>query len=293
MVRGATNRAQTGSSKETKHSQYYANHRLERQAQARDYKRKRAAASKLLRSTDSKQCSTPPTQPCLSLVQAERHLVPIYQEYFALRNSIDDWANRAVPQFPVMRPEFERRFSTHLFSGSSLSSELHLFLDRYTSNLAAFDDLDIWHFFKGICAMQKVLGAGRARLVFEISPEMDIPQPSWGGAALWAPQALKPSTETIYQRVLTLRARVERLKKISQKIRSYKGGLVWRYEGVEDCIHSARNLYLEWYTMLDDLEEDPDKEELLMFLKETSRTSYELGQTLEFLICTLRTLPKK
>ncbi|KIK50557.1 hypothetical protein GYMLUDRAFT_65212 [Collybiopsis luxurians FD-317 M1] len=273
-----TQRTHSGmsSSKNTKHSRYYANHRLERRAQSREYKRKRTAAAK-----ENKQSTViPPSsnRPQLSSLRGENHAAPMYQEFITLRNSIDDWLTRAVPQYPVMKSEFVQHFSTYLLSGGSLSSDLHVFLDRYICNLAAFDDLDIWQLFKSLCAMQQALGSGRARLVFEVAPQMEIPQPSWGGSTLWVPRSSSSSTETIYQCVLKLRDRTDRLKKISHKMQGYKGTLTWRYEEVENCIQSGRDLYLDWYTMLDDVEEDPAAVELLMFLKEVSRTMYDLGQ---------------
>ncbi|KIK51175.1 hypothetical protein GYMLUDRAFT_252282 [Collybiopsis luxurians FD-317 M1] len=259
-----------GPKEETKHSRYYANHRLERQAQSRKYKRKRAA--ELRASGGPWETESSATKRQLPSVGTEdyRNAVRMCQEYMTLRNNIDDWLNRAVPQFPVMLSDLRPQFATHLLSGASLASELHGFVDRYISHLPALDNLDIWRFFKGVCSMQQALGNGRAKLVFELAPHMEIPQPNWGSSTLWVPRGSSIPTDTIYDRLLDLRTRSNRLRKISQKMQRYDGNLIWRYEEVERCIQSARCLYTEWYTMLDDLEGDPTDSDLLMFLKEVA-----------------------
>ncbi|KIK53583.1 hypothetical protein GYMLUDRAFT_63639 [Collybiopsis luxurians FD-317 M1] len=242
----------TGPKKETKHSRYYA----------KKYKCKWAA--ELRASGGPREIKSSASECQLSSVGVE-NAIPMYQEYMTLRNNIDDWLNRAVPQFPINLSDLKPQFATHLLSGASLSSELHGF----------------------------ALGNGRARLVFELAPQMEIPQPSWGGSTLWVPQRSSISTDTIYERLLDLRARSNRLKKISQKMQRYDGDLIWRYEEVENCIQSARSLYTDWYTMLDDLEGDPTDIDLLMFLKEVSQSLYNLGQTLAYLVYILQKLPRK
>ncbi|KIK50858.1 hypothetical protein GYMLUDRAFT_252605 [Collybiopsis luxurians FD-317 M1] len=275
----------------TKHSRYYAKHRSERQAQSREYKHRRTTASK--RRETPRVAPHFLDRPQLLFPRAEGHIVSMYREFHALRNSIDDWWNRAVPQFPAMKPELIPQFSTLLHSGGALSNEVHVFLDHYIDHLSAFDDLDLWRFFKGICAMQQALRSGRARLVFEMAPHMEIPQPTWGSSTLWVLQDLRNSTNIIYRRLLKLRTRTDRLTKITKKMQRYDGELIWRYEEVEKCIHSGWDLGMDWYTMLDDLEEDPPATDLLMFIKEVSHTLYELGQTLEYLTYVLRKLPRK
>ncbi|KIK53470.1 hypothetical protein GYMLUDRAFT_63713 [Collybiopsis luxurians FD-317 M1] len=210
------------------------------------------------------------------------HIVPIYQDFLALRNSVDNWLNCAVPWSPFSDPELKQQFSTYLLSGGMLSN-----------HLPTFDDLNFWCFFKSICAMQQALGSGRAKLVFEIAPQMEIPQPSWGSTTLWAPQDLTPSTETIYWRLLKLRSRTDRLQRISRKMQGYNGNMIWRYEEVQRCIQSGRQLYMDWYSMLDNLEEDLSGLDLPIFLKEVSHSSYDLGQNLEYLMHVLQTLPRK
>ncbi|KIK50022.1 hypothetical protein GYMLUDRAFT_253340 [Collybiopsis luxurians FD-317 M1] len=285
MPKNATNPLQKGSSKkETKHSRYYAKHRLERQAESREYYHKRTAASKRAKRSEN--------GPSSRSRLAVKPLVSMYQEFLTLRNDIDDWINRTAAQFPLMKPELRSQLSTHLFSGGSLSDELHRFLDRYTRKLKAFDDLDVWRLFKSVCTMQQALGGGRARLVLQFAPNMEIPQPSWGGVSLWTPQSLQLSTNIVYQRLLKLRHETERLTEISEKMKRYKGDWVWKYGEVENCLHLGRNLFLEWYNMLDDLDEDPDISELPMFFKETSRRLYELGQTLEYFTFILQKHPK-
>ncbi|KIK53805.1 hypothetical protein GYMLUDRAFT_63576 [Collybiopsis luxurians FD-317 M1] len=141
--------------------------------------------------------------------------------------------------------------------------------------------------------MQQALSSGRARLVFEIAPQMEIPQPSWGDSTLWVLQSSSLSTETIYRCMLKLRTRMDRLMRITQKMQRYTGTLTWRYEQVENCIHSGWELYMDWYNMLDDLEDNPSAVELLMFLKETSCTLYNLGQVVEYLTYIFQNVPKK
>ncbi|KIK52153.1 hypothetical protein GYMLUDRAFT_64440 [Collybiopsis luxurians FD-317 M1] len=237
MPKNATNPLQKGSSKkETKHSRYYAKHRLERQAESREYYHKCTAASKRTKRSENGPSS------CSRL--AVKPLVSMYQEFLTLRNDIDDWINY-----------------------------------QYTCKLKAFDDLD-------------ALRGGRARLVLQFAPNMEIPQPSWGGVSLWTPQSLQLSTNIVYQRLLKLHHETEQLTEILEKMKWYKGDWVWKYREVENCLHLGRNLFLEWYNMLDDLDEDLDISELPMFFKETSCCLYELGQTLEYFTFILQKHPK-
>ncbi|KIK56406.1 hypothetical protein GYMLUDRAFT_247908 [Collybiopsis luxurians FD-317 M1] len=279
---------------ESKHSRYYASHWKARQAQSRAYYHWCKDAHKT-RKTSSKPSPLPLEKHMeTSAAWIEDQRTSMYQEFLSLRNSVDDWMNRSVPQFPILKHKFSQQLPTHLFSGTTLSNQVHVFLDRYLERRANFADLDIWHFYKGICSMQRGIGSGRARLVYELAPQMVIPQPSWGASTSWVRQDSADSTQTIFTRVLQLRARTNRLIKISSKMQRYRGDLVWRYGEVEECVHSGRALFMEWYTLLDDLDEDlSDVQDLCMLFKEVSRSSYELGQVSEYFIFLLSRLPKK
>ncbi|KIK50156.1 hypothetical protein GYMLUDRAFT_65399 [Collybiopsis luxurians FD-317 M1] len=291
--------------KESKHARYYTRHREERKAQSRDYKRdckvvlkaqKQGLVIASERNTNpirrsSIDVPSVPAPPQLLVKGNKMMSHSMYQDFITLRNKIDDWVERTRSHLPAMKTSLVSNFPLYLFTGAILATDLHLFLDKY-GDIIPSHYLDVWRFHKSVCGMQLALGSGRAQLVLEIDPDMAIPQPNWADVTFWVPQDSTSLSVSIHKRLSLLHSKADRFNVISSKLMHSQIGQ-WTYEEIERCIQLGQKLYMDWYTVLDDLDDDfTSIWGICPFLKETSHTVYKIGQTLEKLTYLLPHLSK-
>ncbi|KIK57520.1 hypothetical protein GYMLUDRAFT_61262 [Collybiopsis luxurians FD-317 M1] len=274
--------------KESKHARYYARHHKEHQAQSREYKQghkfalKEAPQQSLVIETGKNTNSISPPSMEVPLIPVHSQLLvrgeemtthSMYQDFITLQNKIDNWVECTMSCSPAVKTCLLSNFLSFLFASSALAMNLHLFIDKYRDTIP-YHYLNVPRFHKSV------------------NPDMALPQPNWAGVTFWVPQDSSPFTATIHKRLLVLRLKADRFNGISVRLTHFQLGQ-WTYEETEQCIQLGQNLYMEWYTVLDDLDDNfTSTWGIQPFLKEMSCMVYKIGQTLEKLTYTLLHLLK-